>query len=90
MRNKENNTRRVAIKSMLAIAAAWFGFSGIKAATKGINSTKKTSRGIVRSQEAPLFSSAVTYGNLLFLAGKGAHFEGDIKAHTRIFNGKSA
>jgi len=31
----------------------------------------------------PLFSGAVSYGNLLFIAGKGAHFEGDIKAHTR-------
>ena len=31
----------------------------------------------------PLFSSAVSYGNLLFIAGKGAHFPGDIKAHTK-------
>jgi len=30
-----------------------------------------------------LFSGAVSYGNLLFVAGKGAHFEGDIKAHTK-------
>jgi enamine deaminase RidA (YjgF/YER057c/UK114 family) len=30
-----------------------------------------------------LFSGAVSYGNLLFLAGKGAHFPGDIKAHTK-------
>jgi enamine deaminase RidA (YjgF/YER057c/UK114 family) len=30
----------------------------------------------------PLFSSAVSYGNLLFIAGVGAHFPGDIKAHT--------
>lgn len=30
----------------------------------------------------PLFSPLVTYGNLVFVAGKGAHFEGDIKAHT--------
>ena len=30
-----------------------------------------------------LFSGAVSYGNLLFIAGKGAHFEGDIKAHTK-------
>jgi 2-iminobutanoate/2-iminopropanoate deaminase len=30
----------------------------------------------------PLFSPVVTYGNLVFVAGKGAHFEGDIKAHT--------
>ena len=30
-----------------------------------------------------LFSGCVTYGNLVFVAGKGAHFEGDIKAHTK-------
>jgi enamine deaminase RidA (YjgF/YER057c/UK114 family) len=30
-----------------------------------------------------LFSPAVSYGNLLFLSGVGAHFEGDIKAHTK-------
>lgn len=32
--------------------------------------------------ENPLFSPVVTLGNLVFVAGKGAHFEGDIKAHT--------
>lgn len=31
----------------------------------------------------PLFSGAVSYGNLLFIAGKGAHYQGDIKAHTK-------
>lgn len=30
-----------------------------------------------------LFNGAVSYGNLLFIAGKGAHFAGDIKAHTK-------
>ncbi len=33
--------------------------------------------------KTPLFSGAVSYGNLLFIAGKGAHYEGDIKAHTK-------
>jgi 2-iminobutanoate/2-iminopropanoate deaminase len=33
--------------------------------------------------ETPLFSPAVSYGNLLFLSGIGAHFQGDIKAHTK-------
>ena len=32
---------------------------------------------------APLFSSAVSYGNLLFLSGVGAHFEGTIEEHTK-------
>jgi enamine deaminase RidA (YjgF/YER057c/UK114 family) len=31
----------------------------------------------------PLFSSAVSYGNLLFLAGVGAHFPGTIEEHTK-------
>ena len=33
--------------------------------------------------EKPMYSPAVSYGNLLFLSGIGAHFEGDIKAHTK-------
>jgi 2-iminobutanoate/2-iminopropanoate deaminase len=33
--------------------------------------------------KAPLFSSAVSYGNLLFLAGVGAHFEGTVEEHTK-------
>ena len=31
----------------------------------------------------PMFNGAVSYGNLLFIAGKGAHFKGDIKEHTK-------
>lgn len=31
----------------------------------------------------PLFSGVVTYGNIVFIAGIGAHFKGDIKAHTK-------
>ena len=36
-------------------------------------------------EQPPPFSGAVSYGNLLFIAGKGAHKkDGDIKAHTKI------
>src|SRR6266542_5935875 len=34
-------------------------------------------------EKTPLFNSVVSYGNLVFLSGIGAHFEGDIKAHTK-------
>ena len=37
-----------------------------------------------RPEKTPLFSSTVAYGNLLFIAGVGAQFEGDIKAHTKF------
>jgi enamine deaminase RidA (YjgF/YER057c/UK114 family) len=35
-----------------------------------------------RPEKTPLFSPAVSYGNLLYLSGIGAHFKGDIKQHT--------
>jgi len=36
-----------------------------------------------RPEKTPLFSGIVQYGSLIFIAGIGAHFEGDIKAHTK-------
>ena len=35
-----------------------------------------------RPEKTPLFSGIVSYGGLVFVSGIGAHFEGDIKAHT--------
>lgn len=35
-----------------------------------------------RPEKTPLFSPSVSYGNLLYLSGIGAHFKGDIKQHT--------
>ncbi len=37
-----------------------------------------------KPEKTPLFNGAVSYGNLLFIAGKGAHVPGDIKSHTEI------
>jgi len=36
-----------------------------------------------RPEKQALFSPVVSYGNLVFVSGIGAHFEGDIKAHTK-------
>jgi 2-iminobutanoate/2-iminopropanoate deaminase len=36
-----------------------------------------------RPEKTPLFSGVVSYGGLVFIAGIGAHFDGDIKAHTK-------
>ncbi len=36
-----------------------------------------------KPEKTPLFNGTVSYGNLVFIAGIGAHFEGDIKAHTK-------
>jgi enamine deaminase RidA (YjgF/YER057c/UK114 family) len=38
----------------------------------------------VLARGSSLFNSVVAYGNLLFIAGVGAHVPGDIKSHTQI------
>jgi len=44
---------------------------------------KKVHRQGKPQTQTPLFNRAVSYGNLVFIAGIGAHFEGDIRAHTK-------
>ena len=36
-----------------------------------------------KPEKTPLLNGAVAYGNLLFIAGKAYHSEGDIKVHTK-------
>ena len=36
-----------------------------------------------KPEKPPLFNSVVSYGNLVFVSGIGAHFEGNIQAHTK-------
>jgi len=76
------NQRRSVLKKMLAAAA---GFTGISAVAKAAGATlpAATENGnVVYDQEVPLFSSFKVHGNTVYVAGIGAHFEGDIKAHT--------
>jgi len=53
----------------------------VKAGTASATA-EKVFHNIVTQAEIPLFSGSTTFGGLVFVAGKGAHFEGDIKAHT--------
>lgn len=41
-----------------------------------------TTPGTPAAPKGPLFNSIVTFGNLVFLAGVGAHFPGTIEEHT--------
>ncbi len=77
---KHNEKRRSLIKNIGIGMAGLFGFSSVKAANS--NTKKEVVGKIVKDQEVPLFSGAVKHGNTLYIAGKGAHFDGDIKAHT--------
>ncbi len=71
---------RRAFGAALACAAA----TSVSAKAQATAPVKKVHyRSGKKPTKTPLFSGAVSYGNLLFIAGKGAHFEGDIKAHTK-------
>ncbi len=82
MEKKEQNSRRKAIKGVVAAAAVGLGVTQVKANKPNNDTSKKIASSITKSDDVPLFSGGVAYGNLLFIAGKGAHFDGDIVAHT--------
>lgn len=76
--------RRSVLKKIMTSLAGITGFG--LAAKAGIVSHHqkpgKEVQSIVYEQDVPLFSGATKFGGMVFIAGKGAHFEGDIKAHT--------
>ena len=77
----ENVQRRSILKRILASVA---GLTGLGVATKARaeSADEKEAFNITTYQDVPLFSGSTKLGNMIFVAGKGAHFEGDIKAHT--------
>ncbi|MFL6465490.1 MAG: RidA family protein [Bryobacteraceae bacterium] len=80
MPNKSNRRNFIGKSATVAAAAA----AGTKTAAAQSATGKKVWWPNGKAPEKPqLFSPAVSYGNLLFLSGVGAHFEGDIKAHTK-------
>lgn len=78
-----SNRRNFLVKGS-AVAAAAVAATGAKTAKAEEKALKKVHwKGGRRPEKTPLFSGIVSYGNLVFIAGIGAHFEGDIKAHTK-------
>ena len=81
------NKRRNVLKR---VATSVFGLVGVAAFGKtfnGLNDEKSTNvidynTDKEEGQEIPLFSSSVVHNGLVYIDGKGAHFEGDIKDHT--------
>ena len=74
--------RRTAFKKMFATLIGMTGIAAIAKAGEKVEEEVKECNNIVTQDDVPLFSGSTTFGGLVFIAGKGAHFEGDIKAHT--------
>jgi enamine deaminase RidA (YjgF/YER057c/UK114 family) len=71
------NRRRFLKAGALAAAA-----TPVAAQTAARPEKKVIWTGGKKPDKTPLFSPVVTFGDLVFISGVGAHFEGDIKAHT--------
>jgi 2-iminobutanoate/2-iminopropanoate deaminase len=80
-------SRRGLLKKAAVIAAGTAAAGSVAEAQKSSKMEKKAYSCQPVADNAPsappLFSSAVSYGNLLFRAGVGAHFEGTIEEHTK-------
>lgn len=80
----KSQNRRSIFKKMFA---GFLGITGTSVAAKaatnsGVASSEKEVFNVQLEQDVPLFSGSTKFGGLVFVAGKGAHFDGDIKAHT--------
>jgi len=81
----EQQSRRGLLKNA-AIAAAAVGSAAVLSETASAKTPKLEKKSYPppkEGAETPLFSGAISYGNLLFLAGVGAHFQGTIEEHTK-------
>jgi 2-iminobutanoate/2-iminopropanoate deaminase len=78
-------SRRSLLKNAATVAAAVTGGSMLTktAAAQTTGKLEKKSYPPAEPGKKHLFSSAISYGNLLFLSGVGAHFKGTIEEHTQ-------
>ena len=78
-------SRRSVVTSFFAtLAATVGGLFGTSAQAQTPDAVKRTSSdNQPAGAKPPLFSGWVTYGNLVFIAGKGHHEPGDIAVHTK-------
>ena len=76
--------RRSVLKKLFTSLVGVTGL-GLMAKAKTNSSDEKQSLNVVYDQDVPLFSGSTKLGNMVFIAGKGAHVEPfEIKAHTEI------
>lgn len=83
--SEQNSNRRSFFRRAGAfLASLGLGTAGAaEASTADTGPSRKQRRGnVVTHGDEPLFSGTIVHGGLVYLAGIGAHFDGDIQAHT--------
>ena len=80
----KSNRRKFLTKSTVVAAAVALPSIAQAQTTAGEKPVKRVHYASGKPPEkTPLFSGIVSYGNMVFIAGIGAHFKGDIKEHTK-------
>jgi 2-iminobutanoate/2-iminopropanoate deaminase len=83
----EKQSRRGLLKNAAKAAAAVTAGTAMAPAAKAQATGKLEKKAYgpppKEGGETPLFSSVISYGNLVFLAGVGAHFKGTVEEHTK-------
>jgi 2-iminobutanoate/2-iminopropanoate deaminase len=64
------------------IVGSILAITGVTYAAKAEPQEEKEAYNVQTDLDVPLFSGATKFGKMVFIAGKGAHFDGDITAHT--------
>lgn len=75
--------RRSTLKKLFASLAGVIGLGAATQAKADVTPEKEVFNVVKDDQDIPLFSGSTKFGNFVFVAGKGAHFDGDITAHTK-------
>ncbi|MCX6218484.1 RidA family protein [Spirosoma sp.] len=73
--------RRSLLKRLFSSVA---GLTGLHTSTEvqAVSTPEKEVASVVSQDDIPLYSGSTKLGNLVFVSGAGAHFEGDIRSHT--------
>lgn len=78
-------TQRRSVLKKLVMSLVGVTGTGLATKAAGNSSKEKEVNNVVYDQDVPLFSGSTKLGNLVFIAGKGAHVAPfEIKAHTEI------
>lgn len=84
--DQDNNRRSFFRRAGAVLASLGLGTAGAQAAeasTTDNSPPQKQRKGtVVTHEDEPLFSGTIVHDGLVYLAGIGAHFDGDIQDHT--------
>lgn len=73
--------RRSLLKKLFSSVAGLTGV-GLWGPAKAASAPEKVGYDVTPFQDQPLYAGFTKLGNMVFLSGIGAHFDGDAKAHT--------